>query len=89
MLAENARLNKAIGDDETGFRGTADRPYRTEGWAFLLAGGSVYSNLDYSFTPDHEDGTAAGRGPHAGRRRAGACGASSRSSSGSSRVSTS
>ena len=58
MIAENARLNKAIGDDETGFQGTADRPYRTEGWAFLLAGGSVYSNLDYSFTPDHEDGTA-------------------------------
>ena len=58
VIAENARLNKAIGDDETGFRGTADRPYRTEGWAFLLAGGSVYSNLDYSFTADHEDGTA-------------------------------
>ncbi len=58
VIAENARLNKAIGDDETGFQGTADRPYRTEGWAFLLAGGSVYSNLDYSFTPDHEDGTA-------------------------------
>ncbi|MCA1685789.1 MAG: hypothetical protein LC745_07330 [Planctomycetia bacterium] len=58
VVAENARLNRAIGDDETGFRGTADLPYRTEGWAFLLAGGSVYSNLDYSFTPDHEDGTA-------------------------------
>ena len=58
VIAENARLNKAIGDDETGFQGIADRPYRTEGWAFLLAGGSVYSNLDYSFTPDHEDGTA-------------------------------
>ena len=58
MIAENAGLNKAIGDDETGFRGTADRPYRTEAWEFLLAGGSVYSNLDYSFTADHEDGTA-------------------------------
>lgn len=57
-IAENARLKKAIGDDETGFRGTADRPYRIEGWAFLLAGGSVYSNLDYSFTPEHESGDA-------------------------------
>ena len=25
---------------------------------FLLAGGSVFWNLDYSFTPDHEDGSA-------------------------------
>lgn len=58
VLAENAALGKPIGDDETGFRGTADRPYREEGWAFLLAGGSVYSNLDYSFTIDHEDGSA-------------------------------
>src|SRR5437588_10028814 len=32
--------------------------YRAVGWALLLAGGSVYSNLDYSFTADHEDGTA-------------------------------
>jgi hypothetical protein len=58
VLAENAGLGRPIGDDETGFRGNDDRPYRVEGWAFLLAGGSVYSNLDYSFTTDHEDGTA-------------------------------
>jgi hypothetical protein len=58
VLAENAGLGRPIGDDETGFRGSDDRPYRVEGWAFLLAGGSVYSNLDYSFTADHEDGTA-------------------------------
>ena len=31
--------------------------YRTEGWAFLLAGGGLYNNLDYSFTPAHPDGT--------------------------------
>ena len=33
-------------------------PYRTEGWAFLLAGGGLYNNLDYSFTLAHPDGTA-------------------------------
>lgn len=54
----NLGLNKAIGDDETGFQKTADRPYRTEGWDFLVAGGAVYSNLDYSYTTAHEDGTA-------------------------------
>lgn len=66
VVAENAALGKPIGDDETGFRGTGDRPYRTEGWAFLLAGGSVYSNLDYSFTIDHEDGTARVESPTPG-----------------------
>lgn len=58
VVALNAGLRTAIGDDETGFRGTADRPYRTEGWDFLIAGGSVYSNLDYSFTVAHPNGTA-------------------------------
>ena len=57
-VALNAKLGKAIADDETGFRGTADLPYRTEGWDFLLAGGSAYSNLDYSFTCKRPDGTA-------------------------------
>lgn len=57
-VALNAKLNKAIADDETGFRGTGDRVYRTEGWEFFLAGGSAYSNLDYSFSCKHPDGTA-------------------------------
>jgi hypothetical protein len=53
----NYRLGKALADDETGFRGTSDQPYRTEAWDFLLAGGAVYSNLDYSYTPRRSDGT--------------------------------
>ncbi len=57
-VAMNAKLGKAVADDETGFRGTADLPYRTEGWDFMLAGGSAYSNLDYSFTCKRPDGTA-------------------------------
>jgi hypothetical protein len=57
-IALNRALGKAIGDDETGFRGCDDRPYRNEGWNFLLAGGSVFSNLDYSFTVSHPNGTA-------------------------------
>jgi len=54
----NYGLNRAIGDDETGFRGTGDFVYRAEAWEFLLAGGSLFSHLDYSFTADREDGTA-------------------------------
>jgi hypothetical protein len=28
-----------------------------EAWEFMLAGGGLYNNLDYSFTVGHEDGT--------------------------------
>jgi len=58
-VAQNYHWDRAIGDDETGFAGT-DRvkPYRLEGWDFILAGGAVYNNLDYSFVVGYEDGTA-------------------------------
>ncbi|MCB1126071.1 MAG: hypothetical protein KDM81_06230, partial [Verrucomicrobiae bacterium] len=53
----NYGLNKAIGDNETGFRGTADLPYRLEAWNFILAGGGLFNHLDYSFVAGHEEGT--------------------------------
>lgn len=53
----NQDLNRVIGENETGFRGRDDILYRTEGWDFLLAGGGLYNNLDYSFTPAHPDGS--------------------------------
>ena len=56
-VTENYGLNKVIGDDETGFAGSEPKPYRLEGWDFIIAGGAVYDNLDYSFTVGHEDGT--------------------------------
>jgi hypothetical protein len=62
----NYHLNKAIGDDETGFRGRQPEPYRIEGWEFILAGGAVYDNLDYSFTCGHEDGSAHSDAPGGG-----------------------
>ena len=55
----NYSLDKVIGDNETGFRGTNDAVYRMEGWDFLMAGGGLYNNLDYSFIAGHEDGTFA------------------------------
>ena len=58
-VATNYALNKVIGDDETGFRGVDDAFYRSEAWEFVLAGGGLYNNLDYSFTVGHEDGTFA------------------------------
>ncbi len=57
VVEMNYGLDKAIGENETGFRGHDDVLYRTEGWDFLLAGGALYNNLDYSFTASHPSGT--------------------------------
>ncbi len=56
-VALNYGLNKVIGDNETGFKGTNDTHYRMEAWQFILAGGGLYNNLDYSFVAGCEDGT--------------------------------
>lgn len=66
VIALNAELKAALGDDETGFRGTGDRHYRREAWEFLLAGGGLYNNLDYSFTVAHPDGSAEVNDPTPG-----------------------
>ena len=66
----NASIGKPIAFDETGFQGTGDRIYRRQAWEFLMAGGAGFSNLDYSYTVEHEDGamrvtdpTPGGGGP--------------------------
>ncbi len=66
-VGENYHWDRAIGDDETGFAGD-DRvkPYRLEGWDFILAGGAVFNNLDYSFAVGHEDGSARINAPGGG-----------------------
>ncbi len=56
-VAENADLKRIVTCDETGFQGIAGEPYRRQGWAFMLSGGGMYNNLDYSFTVAHPDGT--------------------------------
>lgn len=65
-VEQNYALGKVIGDDETGFDGPGDFTYRREGWHFILAGGGLYDNLDYSFTTDQEDGTDIPRAPGGG-----------------------
>jgi hypothetical protein len=51
-------LNRVVAFDETGGSDRSDRRYRTQGWEFILAGGGVFDHLDFSFTPEHEDGMA-------------------------------
>ena len=65
-VAVNWGLGRAIADDETGFKGSADFVYRAEGWDFLMAGGAIYDNLDYSFTPAQSDGSAVPHAPGGG-----------------------
>jgi hypothetical protein len=61
IVSENPALGRALALNETGFNGTADDFYRAQGWRFLLSGGALYGNLDFSFTVGHEDGTATPR----------------------------
>lgn len=56
-VALNRELNRPIGCNETGFDGQADAVYRVQGWEFILAGGALYNNLDYSFAVGREDGS--------------------------------
>jgi hypothetical protein len=65
-VTDNYGLNRVIADDETGFAGSEPKPYRLEGWDFIIAGGAVYDNLDYSFNVGHEDGTAKINAPGGG-----------------------
>jgi hypothetical protein len=53
----NLYRRQPIACDETGFMGPEDRHYRIEAWRFVLAGGALFNNLDYSFSPGFENGT--------------------------------
>ena len=67
---EAADLNygwgRPLAVDETGFAGSADSTYRRQAWRFLLAGGSVFDNLDYSFSVRRPDGTERNEAPGGG-----------------------
>jgi hypothetical protein len=65
-VTDNLGLKKVLGLNETGFKGTGDDYYRMQAWEFLMAGGGLYNNLDYSFCVGHEDGTFAVKAPTPG-----------------------
>ncbi|CAN5189697.1 hypothetical protein BH23BAC1_BH23BAC1_39770 [soil metagenome] len=56
VVYENLYLNKVIGFDESGFAGSEDDTYRKQAWHFILAGGGLFNNLDYSFTTSSPEG---------------------------------
>lgn len=52
----NLDLGGVIGLDETGFMPQDDQLYIDQAWRFILSGGGLYNNLDYSFTAEFEQG---------------------------------
>ena len=58
--------NRPVAFDESGFAGPGPDVYRRQAWRFILSGGAVFSGLDYSFYPGHEDGTGKLMGPGGG-----------------------
>jgi hypothetical protein len=62
----NADLHRAIAYDETGFKGSGDDVYRIHAWQFMLAGGAIFSHLDYSFTAKTPEGTSPISAPGGG-----------------------
>jgi Cellulase (glycosyl hydrolase family 5) len=66
-IRENSHLNKVIGFNETGFAGQADSTYRRQAWRFLLSGGGLFNQLDYSYAVGSETGTdSVGTSPGGG-----------------------
>lgn len=53
----NYGLGTALSYDETGFLGRSDDSYVRQAWNFMMAGGSAFDMLDYSFSVGHEDGS--------------------------------
>ncbi len=49
--------------DEDGFCGREDSRYRANAWNFIMAGGGIYNNLDYSFFIGYENGTLVNDAP--------------------------
>ncbi len=64
----NYHYNKVIGFDESGFAGSDDTTYRRQAWRFMLSGGGLFNNLDYSFYVGHEDGLGENKAPGGGSK---------------------
>ncbi len=66
VVEQNYAFNRVIGFDESGFAGDKDVTYRKQAWSFMIAGGGLFNNLDYSFATGYEDGTAVNNAPGGG-----------------------
>jgi hypothetical protein len=66
VVEQNYARNRVVGFDESGFAGKLDVTYRRQAWNFIIAGGGLFNNLDYSFACGEENGTAVNEAPGGG-----------------------
>ncbi len=52
----NYGINRVMSFNETGLMPQSSSQYRIQGWKYLLSGGALYDNLDYTFKVGAEDG---------------------------------
>ncbi|MDF1576273.1 MAG: hypothetical protein P1P86_13880 [Bacteroidales bacterium] len=64
----NYHYDRVIGFDETGFAGSGDQVYRRQAWQFMLSGGGLFNNLDYSFFVANENGLGENQAPGGGSK---------------------
>ena len=62
----NYAWNRPVCFDESGFAGQSDTTYLRQAWQFILGGGAMFNNLDYSFFVGHEDGKGVNNAPGGG-----------------------
>ena len=62
----NYGWNRPVSFDESGFAGDKTAVYLQQAWQFMMAGGAVFNNLDYSFFVGKEEGTGKNNAPGAG-----------------------
>jgi len=62
----NYGWKRPVSFDESGFAGSSDSTYLRQAWQFMMAGGAVFNNLDYSFYVGKEDGTGTNKAPGGG-----------------------
>lgn len=62
----NYGWNRPVGFDESGFAGNDDSTYLRQAWQFMMAGGAIFNNLDYSFFVGKEEGTGVNKAPGGG-----------------------
>ncbi|WP_020527697.1 hypothetical protein [Flexithrix dorotheae] len=64
----NYGYNKVLSYDESGFSGSEDDVYRKQAWNFIMSGGGIFNNLDYSFFAGKEDGSMVNEAPGGGSK---------------------
>lgn len=69
VVGMNYGWDRPISFDESGFAGAADSTYLEQAWAFMIAGGAIFNNLDYSFFVGAEDGSGKNQAPGGGSQQ--------------------